>query len=220
MDTEIIGYLKNHKKLILIIIFSIFIIIVLFIVGTKVWDYFITQKLVTLNPTTGTTITIGKQVGEGVNMDTIITKTSSKQEIRLEPGYYSVKYSGNTEYLSAFNVINVDKSMEIRTPKLNFTQEKLNQLILTEKNTAQSALSLSFDTSGYTIVDDKVYGQGDWYSARLINNNGSSDNLLIIMKKENTSWKLIAGPLIIISIGDYPDIPQEVIRQTNKLGFN
>lgn len=220
MDLEIFKNINNHKKLIINIVIAIIVATVVIIVGVILWNYLIFQKVVTLNPTAGTTIAIGSQVGEGTDIGTLLTKTSTKQILRLEPGHYVVQYSGTKDYQDQSIVINIVETTELTTPKLKLTQNKLDALLAIEKPAAQNAFSLVFDVDGYNITDDKLYQQGDWYSARLVPNNSSLDTLRVIMKKENGQWKVAAGPSIIFFIGDYPNIPQNVISVTNKFGFN
>ena len=175
--------------------------------------------MITLNPSNGTRITIGTQKGEGLKFDKILVSSTTQQKIRLKPDSYIVKYSGSVDSRDEYTTIKVDKAMKITTPKLSYTQTKLDQLLPTEKPAIQNAISSSYKVPGYTINDYKIYQQGDWSSARLIYKDASRDNLRVILNKVNGKWQILAGPMFIVSILDNPSIPQEVIRTANKAGF-
>lgn len=234
MET-IINYFKNISKTKLILFLILSVLVVLAVVFA--WDYFITQKVVTLNPSLGTNITIGKQKGDEIAISKPIANTNSFKKIRLQPGLYVVKFAGTKDYQEETESININKPIEITTPKLNYTDTKLSQLLKSEKPAIQNSLLPFIPNTGYKINVEKLFKIGNWYGAQLIpggwydptvpadliprpaNNNNTQDMLKVIMKKGNGVWKVLAGPSIVISIADYPDIPQDVIRATNKLGL-
>ena len=87
----------------------------------------------------------------------------------------------------------------------------------------------------YNVDSGTLIKDGNWYGARLKPTvwydptmavkiigpvSGDSDMLRVILKKTKGQWEVVAGPSVIFAIDDYPDIPPEVIRATNKLGFN
>lgn len=219
MDLETVNNPQEHKKTIFRVVLLLFIVLVVVLAGLGAWNYFITQKVVTLNPSDNTLITIGTHTGEGPNIGRVVAETSVKKSIRLKPGYYSVKYSSTKDFKNNLSVVKIDRTTELKTPKLDYTQSKLDQLVVIEKNQIQQALAKLLDTSGYTVKDDKLYSQADWYSARLIYKDDSKDSLRVVLRKDGDKWTLATKPSFILSIVDYPNIPQEVIRGANKAGF-
>lgn len=239
MDS-IINYFTNipRNKLIkrLVVVFILLALAVGLILYA--WDYFITQKVVTLNPSAGTTIEFGTRNGDEPIITNPIATTTTLKTIRLRPGSYVVRFSGSKDYQEIFQPVVIDKSVEIKTPTLSYTNEKLSQLLESEKPAIQQVLSPYMPDSGYTVDSESLFNTGAWYGARLIpsgwydptvpadliprptNINNTQDMLKVIMKKGNGVWKVVAGPSIVISIADYSDIPQDVIRATNKLGLH
>lgn len=229
----LINYFTNTSKIKLLII--LLVIVGIIIASFFAWDYFVAQKVVTLNPTPVSTIVIGTQKGDEMSINKQIASTNAKKEIRLYPGIYIVKFTGSSDYQEETKSIHIVKSTEIKTPGLKYTEAKLSQLLVSEKPSIQNVITPVLPNAGYQIDSEKLLETGDWYGTRLkpsdwsdpihaakytIQNIGTEDMLRVILKKENGKWKLVAGPSIIFSIDDYPDIPQDVIRSTNKLGFN
>ncbi len=202
------------------------------------WDYFFNQKVVTLNPTNGTTITIGVRANGGSTMGEQIASTNTLKKVRLYPGIYAIKFSGSSDYQYEQTSITIDSSTEIETPDLNYTNKKLIQLLSDQKTKINSVVFGVLPNSNYKINTENLYNTGQWYGAVLIPNdwydpnipsniiprptniNNTQDMLRLIMKKENNQWKVVAGPSVIIYIKNYAGIPQDIIRAVNKLGFS
>lgn len=202
------------------------------------WDYFINQKIVTLNPSQGTTIAIGTKEGDEPIIANQIANTSTMQKIRLHTGTYVVKFYGSKDYQEEISSVRIDKTIEIKTPILKYTNEKLAQLLDTEKASIQKAVEPLIPTTGYRIDIERLFYTGQWYGANLIPNdwydptvsadliprptniNNTQDMLKVIMRKVNGKWEIAAGSQIVMAIADYPDIPPDIIRATNKLGLN
>lgn len=222
----IINYFTNIPigKLIARLLVSLVLLCLVASATVFAWDYFVTQKVVTLDPSLGTTIAIGNQSGKDPVISSVILSTTSTKQIRLHPGTYALKFSGSKDYQEELVSILVNKSMEIKTPTLKYTDDKLSQLLVSEKASIHQYLQPFMPDAGYKIGIEKLFNTGQWYSASLIPGNwysstNAQDMLRVIMKKENGQWKVEAGPSIVIYIGDYPNIPQDIIKATNKLGF-
>lgn len=227
-------YLKNISKGKLVTFFVLVVLILATVIFC--WDYFVTQKTVTLSPTPNTTIAMYQQTDDSDKGPEIV-KTSVQKEIRLRPGSYLVKYSGSKDYQEESETVLIDKPTELITPKLNYTNDKLIQILESEKSAIHVVLSPSIPNPKYYIKAEALFGEGDWYAAQLMpkdwyspnvpkniiprptNDNNTLDILKVIMKKDSDQWKIVVGPSIVIAISDYPDIPQDVIRSANKLGI-
>lgn len=217
----------------LIALFITFIVII----GASIfaWDYFVNQKLVALIPGSGTTITIGDQSDDQLAISKQIASTSSKKSIRLRNGVYVVKFAGTSDYQEITKFVTISKSIEIKTPSMKYTDNKLNQLLESEKTAIKTTTAPILLNNDYSIDSGTLFEKGDWYGARLTPANwhdpiiganyielytGSEDVQRIILKKLNGKWEIAAGPSVIFLIEDYPKIPTDVIRATNSLGFN
>ncbi len=232
----IINYFTNtpKTKLIIRLLILLFVLALLAIYLIFGRNYFVEQLTVTLNPSPGTTITIGEQNGEDLSIKKQIVSASSLKKINFQPGVYVIKFSGSKDYQIVTNSISITKSIEIKTPTLIYTQDKLGQLLTAEKSSIQSVITPVLPNSGYQVDNGTLFDNGQWYGANLkpgvwynpvvaVKNigpfSGLDDMLRIILKKENGKWKIAAGPSIIFSIDDYPNIPSDVIRATNGFGF-
>ena len=238
MESKIINYLqpsirkKLVSRLIIILVLLAFVCAALY----TPFDYFVLKKVVTLNPTTGTTIVIGTLDSKN-NLKKIIKTTSTKKNIRLHNGNYAVKYLGGSDFQTTNTTITVSKSIELTTPELSFVNSKLNQLLNNEKATIEQEALASFNSAGYQITDEYLYKQGEWCGIRLIpaawydpsvpadfvprptNDNNTQDILKVILNKQNGRWVVAAQPSVVFWIDNYPSIPQEIIQAVNKLGF-
>ena len=233
---QIINYFVNASKIKLVVIslISLIIVGVIIVASLFAWDYFVTQKVVTLNPSPGTTITIGEQYKDEPTIKKEIASTKKLKEIKLLSGSYVVKFAGSSDYQAESRSIYIKESTEIKTPVLKYTDKKLGQLLIPEIPAIQNVITPILPNPSYQTNNETLLENGNWYGARLkpsvwdeptmavkyTKPTGTEDMLRLILKKENDQWKLMAGPSIIFAIADYPDIPQDVIRATNKLGFN
>jgi|GEM_PF-842587 len=232
----IINYFTNASKTKIAVWFIVLSIAVVAIIVASffAWDYYVTQKLVTLNPSPGTTITIGEG-GHELEISKQIVNTSSKQVVRLRSGVYVVKFAGTKEYQEITQSITISQPTEIKTPALNYTSNKLGQLLKSENLAIQKVIAPTILNQNYTIDNGTLFSRGEWYGARLkpavwynptmaVKNlepvSGNHDMLRIILTKTSGQWKVAAEPSIIFAIDDYPNIPPDVIRSTNQLGFN
>jgi len=231
MDDNIYTISQKRKKLLVIILLALVSLVVLILLASLVWNYFATQKTVTLAPTDGTTITVKAQNGSSKSM----TATSQKS-FRLKNGSYEVSYSGGADYREKKEIININKNLTIRTPILDYSLAKLDSLLVGERTAARAALAATFDAGGYDLLSEKLFVRGEWYGVvllpkswykpgvpadyipRPLNINNTSDVLRTVLKKEGGQWKVVTKPSIIFYIDDHRDVPESVIRSINRLG--
>lgn len=222
-----------RNKSIIKLVLTVVILLILLVTAMFLWDYFITQKVITLNPSPNTSIAIYNQ-----KPNQLITKVSGFKKISLRPEAYNVKFTGSTDFQEESETLLVNKPITITTPSLNYTRTKLNQLLNSESVVVHAVLMASMPNNEYKINNEIMLGTGNWYCAQLIpkdwydptvpadyiprpvNINNTMDILKVILKKEDGTWKPAAGPSIVFSIGDFPSIPQKIISTANHLGFN
>lgn len=227
----------NQKKYFRLLVLAVFVVITL---GGVVWflgDYFLVQKVITLNPKPGTSITLAGYKNGQLSIDNVITKTSSYTKVRLHPNKYIIKFGGGGDYKDVVQEIQIDEPIEINTPSLGYSDSKLKQMLESERLEIQKALRANFDISNYQITNEKLFALGNWYSARLlpntwydpavpadylprpINEENKNDILVAIMQKENGQWTLSHKPSVVYWLEEQPNIPEEVIRGANKPGY-
>lgn len=232
MESSMINYYPTKRKLIYRVFLIMFILIILGIVVFLLLNYFVMSKIVTLNPTPGTTITIDDQTA-----NKIVIVATSNQSKRLHQGHYLIKYSGGNDYQDITDVINVNKPITLKTPELNFVDAKLSQILISERSLINGVLSTSYDQNNYQIDQEQLFKQGEWcgvtlipnswydptvpadYIPRPVNENNTLNILRVILNKDNGRWRIVAQPAIIFSKADYPHILPDVVSGVDKLGF-
>ncbi|MCX6728170.1 MAG: hypothetical protein NTV39_00150 [Candidatus Saccharibacteria bacterium] len=219
------------------VIFAVLALLVI-LACMLIWNYLASLEKVTLNPTPGSTITLSSVNKDGSNAKTVKT-TGSRIEISVQSGYYLVKYGKGGEYQDQTEKILINKPLTITTPELSYTDKKLNQLLSDDKSIIHQTIFtfIGSDTS-YRIVDDKLYLEGEWYSAKLVpkdfflpppansdptllmppNDNNTLDMLRVVLKKSDNNWDVVAKRTVL-AFDNYPDIPKGVITGANKFGI-
>lgn len=179
---------------------------------------FLNRKTVTLKPTTGLTMAIGLPTDneESLGIEKIILSTTSEQSVKVAPGYYAIQISGKG-YNTAVTALTVEEDMTVTPPDPSYTPEKLKEMYLEQKSAISAAIPQVANGS-YTISDDQssLYDVGEWFGGRLLpKNTAVDDQLVVVLRKVDNQWKLVAGPSMVISIKQYPDIPSNVLRTIN-----
>jgi len=219
--------MKNHTQR---IIFLVLGLIALCVALYFIFDYFVTKKAVTLVPDQGTSITLSNAAKTKK-----IISTSTPKTIRIKTGTYVIKYSGD-EYQNLEEYIRIEGKTSLKTPELSFKTEKLAQMLRAEEAAIHTTVT-SLVGGEYQISAENILKQGEWYAAYLLpgswydpatkndinpysaNPYNTKDTLSVILNKENNKWKIAAEPKTTFWIDDYPNIPEDVVRAANKLGF-
>jgi hypothetical protein len=208
--------LPGRKKIITSIVIVILLVGFIYI-ATLLWNHFVSQKIVTLDPSPGTTISLGTPGSDSLNIKNNLMVATSKTSKRIPARSYVVSFSG--EGLQTLSrVVDVTKNILISSPDLNYTQAKLDADLVVERSTIHKTVMAAIG-NGYSIKNEELYVKSNWYSALLAPANSNNDTLRIILNKENSQWKVAAKPSIIFWIDDYQSIPQEIIRDINAKGF-
>lgn len=103
------------------------------------------------------------------------------------------------------------------TPKL-----QLPQLLAGEKPTINGILVAAYPkiATDYTIVNEQLYDQGQWYGAVLTYKGADTanrDSLRVLMQKKEGIWVLrTTPPQPILSALSYPDVPKSILQSINK----
>jgi len=203
---------QNRRKLLI----TFLAILGLLIVAAIIWSQILNKVTVTLDPTSNTTISIGT-VGEderGGGIQKVLAISSTKKTVRLSKGDYIVRYQGKNLQEKSQSVT-LENNVSFKTPELDYISTYLDTLLSTERNAIQARLNPSLK-SGYAPEQEKLYDRGQWYTAQLIPNDMSTeDKLVVVMHKEDNTWKVVAGPSIVLWLGDYKNIPADIIRTVN-----
>lgn len=180
-----------------------------------IWSRFLNKKLVALQPTPGTTITLGKPNSEGRAITQPIIETTQLSQVRVQPGIYAVVFSGDG-YVSSYKELEITGPTTIETPELSYTSERLAAELPQQAPAIHAIIASLPELKGYTTTAEQLYGQGQWYGATLAPPNPATrDTLRVILQKQDSVWQVAAGPAIVFYIGDYPRIPAYVVRGVN-----
>lgn len=103
------------------------------------------------------------------------------------------------------------------TPKI-----ELSQQLTIEKPTINGVLVAAYPkiATDYTIVNEQLYDQGQWYGAVLTykgTDTANRDSLRVLMQKKEGLWVVrTTPPQIILSAQAYPDVPKSILQSINK----
>lgn len=200
----------NQQKLIR----TVLVVVALCIAFGFLWSLILNKKTVTLKPANGTAISIGTVADDenGGGIRKLLIRTTTEKKIRLKAGTYSILYDGKG-YEEERQILELADSVTLKSPELSYSPTKLDELLKSEQKTIRARLDASTSLSGYTPEQEKLYYQGQWYTAQLIPaNQVTQDKLVVIMHKEKGTWKIVAGPSIVLWIGAHDDIPEDIIR--------
>ena len=191
-------------------------LVILAVLGYALYHQFIYLKVVQLQPTAGNTISFGTSGdGEPHIAKTLLTSSSGLVSMRVKPGTYAAQFTA-PDSQGQTTVYNVTKATTIKSPTLDFTTVKLQQLLATQVSAIQAVIANNPSSAGYTVTDGQLYKQGDWYAAKLVpSNQDTQDVLRIILNKQGNTWVVAAGFKLVFYVKAYPTIPADVIRDVN-----
>ena len=205
---------QRNRKILLITAITVMVV---GIAGWFIAD-FLNRKVVTLKPSNGITMTFGEPSHgeEGAGIAVELAKTSKEaKEVRVKPGFYAVIYTGQG-IKQTRQLVEVKNDMTITAPSPTYSEERLAAMLKAQQTAIHSALSSNDKTNGYTPKGEALYQDGTWYAAKLVPADPiNQDTLVVVMHKENDAWKVTAGPEISLYIDNYPDVPEDIIRDIN-----
>lgn len=210
--------IKDRKKLYILIVVAALVLIAVIWGTMALGGANVTQTIVTFEPSAGSTITFGTQYSDTPAIAKQILTTTTRLSKTLQPGNYVAIFS-EAGRITQSQPVTVDGSTTIKTPVLSYTDARLAETLKLEKSATHQAVFRAVRESDYTISNEGLYTQADWYFADLSPNSTSLNEYKLILKKNNSRWIVATKPAIVFSIDDYPDIPSGVIRAANKLGF-
>lgn len=204
------------SKLGLILLFILVVFVC--VVGAGLWRVFVSEKVVTLEPKPGITISFGPSIDSesGSPIQKVLVKTDSLVKLRISKGVYTAVFSGASNYATQNQTTQINANTTIMAPELSYTLQALAAQLSQQASTINQALQAQTSLAGYSVQAGQIYLDGSWYAAKLEPiNSTQSDTELVIMHKEAGQWKLVAGPSVTLYLGDYPGVPQAVLRDIN-----
>lgn len=110
-----------------------------------------------------------------------------------------------------------------------FSSGVLEDMLTSEQQAINTKIKQSVtSTQPYSLDNGSLYHWGEWYATQLhiyrvssddpdIGNPGDSDTYYLVLKKENSDWKVVAGPSLIITKPDNPTVPSYIIDAINPI---
>lgn len=193
------------------------LVIALICVAAVSYRMFVLNKTVVLESNSGIEITFGIATGSdnSQGFKEKLLATSSTDKIRVQKGTYLVEFNGGKNYDTQQKTIVVNSDTKITAPKLNYSQQYLDNQLVRDAPSIQASLNKKNILGNSILKEGKLYGDGAWFAGKLVPSDSSQDTKLVVLHKQNGSWKLVAGPEISLYIGNYPGVPPSVLRDIN-----
>ncbi len=168
-----------------------------------------------------------KDLDDGNAKEPLKKIVDSGQDVTLPRGNYTLQYEASKNYQSGFKQVElVEKNQSINLSP-EYSDDYLNEVLDGELGSIKKAIINKYPKvkSLYSIQQGRLYGKGEWYGTALVYKGSflgadmfKSDTLRIVLKKENNKWVVATNPpdIILTSIS-YPDIPVDILRNTNSL---
>lgn len=142
-------------------------------------------------------------------------------DMKLDRGLYVAEYN-QEGFEPVRREINLDKEIisvsfeyKIATPALEVIKEANIDAIHVSMEQAYPGI-----LSQYSILEENVYDDGNWYGAILESKDNQSlqrDTVRVVLHNEAGTWKVVAKPYITISKAEYPEIPTDLLNSINRV---
>ncbi len=119
-----------------------------------------------------------------------------------------------------FKVVGSTKTIKVGSDYSTFY---LSSQLVYDSATIHSVIGAAYPTlfAQYDIFDQQLFKQADWYGALLKNKqtnpNDVKDSYRIILRKENSVWKIVHVPEIVVTKTNFPGTPIEILNSVNDL---
>lgn len=160
------------------------------------------------------------------------TQQAGAQEVHnnstvwLKKQTYYAHFTDADKFNTTAQSITIDDKTTSITLDPSFSNSNLNSMLQSEKSAISQVITQSVKGSGYVPAEGSLYHRGEWYATTLtvykassadpdIANPDDADTYYVVLKKENNSWKLVAGPSLIITKPEHPEIPSYIIENIN-----
>ena len=198
-------------------------LVVAFIVIASIitYSYFANTRNVIITIQDAATIKLyERKVPEG-RFELVNSNIKSGETVRITPEYeYQVEYTGNQGFAS--DTISLDVRNSSLQASADFSDDRLKTLYNSEKTSIEQVLLAKYPNVKdlYTITESKLYKRGQWYGALLAYKGSgifNTDDLRVVMKKENGTWVAPWVPMPSLNKYAQKDVPIDVLQKINSL---
>lgn len=192
-----------------------FCFIALLVVGTQI--------VIQANSFTIITFTTNSKTGTAIlhSNTTNPKKITPNEPLRLKKGEYTVTTQGDN-IANMSHTIQIDGSKQIIPITFSFTRTYLDTLFNKEQAGIHTTIAEQFPQLEklYTIHNEALYDQGDYYGAtlRFIDTKSDQrDTLHILLHKKEGTWRVLSQPPVpVLSAPLYPDISSAALKEINQ----
>ncbi len=142
------------------------------------------------------------------------------QSVKIKKGTYTLSTFGNN--ISTKNKsITINESSQTVVVSFTYTKEYLAMLYKKEEEAITTALLKKYPSirKHYKITGGALYQKGEYFGAKLIHRNQSSDNrdsLRVLMKKQSDAWIILSNPPVpVLSAPNFPEVSVDTLRAIN-----
>ncbi len=211
----------NQKK---IIILSGVVLIALITAGFIV-QYILSHHTVTFNfKRDNLKISIRQQLDNNKYSNT--GSLSQSGSLSLVNGDYIIDIESTnpqkpiSKEIVKFSVHNTNATIDIN-PRLS--DAYLNNILENNRKVIHEIIKSKYSLAGYELSKERVIGDGDWYAAIFTQgsvNRENGDEYFIVAKRSGDTWSIVTAPRLVVTSHEYPDIPQDILDQVNRLYYN
>lgn len=142
-----------------------------------------------------------------------------KPEDKLPNNYiYRVTYEGKGDFAGGSIEVPKQDKVDIAINP-TFSEQYYDKMIDQNKEKIISAIKEKYPRIvEYELDKGIVMNDGEWYGTRLIYKGDvyeNSDVLRIVLKNNNSNWVVMTKPDIILTQKNNPEVPLEILSQTN-----
>jgi len=199
----------QQKKLLALFIGGVVLLVLLLWLG-----YFLSSHVrVTLVPSSGETIAIGKTINEA-GIDGVFVNTSFKKSLWVKKGDYVVGYGGQ-DYLPTQSHATIHKNQTFSSPQLDYSPSKLSALSASASAPIKQTINRAVPST-YNIQNIRLYKDATWGGVLVTPQDTSKDLLrAVIHKNANGRWEVVSKWEIILQKASYPNLPTDVVNSVN-----
>lgn len=215
--------LKQYRKLIIT-----FAAILILVIGVKLGlDYLNSFQKATI--TYDTEIIKKLEIYPAANTRNSLQPTgdalqtiTSGQEVTLKKGLYALKPTGPKINSDLIEVTLGDQPVS-KELDVDFSDNYLASQLTKELDAITASIHASNGGIArlYRINNGKLYHHGEWFGTTLSYGGSDSlsrDTLRLVAKKQDGTWKVLTNPpQIMLSIKQFPDIPERILGKVNDI---
>lgn len=181
------------------------------------------QIVLQMNSFTIVTFTTNSKTGTATLHSNTATpkKITPNEPLRLKKGEYTITTQGE-HIANMSHTIQIDGNKQIIPITFSFTRTYLDTLLSKEQTAIYAAIIEQFPQLEelYTIHNEALYDQGDYYGAtlRFIDTKSDQrDTLHILLHKKEGAWRVLSQPPApVLSAPLYPNISSAALKEINQ----